>query len=49
VGWPACVGVLVAALLAAIVIALPIGSMPVHPGDNPGSLKRTSIRRRTIR
>ncbi|CAN7152991.1 MFS transporter [Rhizobium sp. LjRoot254] len=26
VGWPACVGVLVAALLAAIVIALPIGS-----------------------
>ncbi|MGR4846765.1 MFS transporter [Rhizobium sp. LARHSG275] len=28
VGWPACVGMLVAALLAAIVIALPIGSTP---------------------
>jgi MFS transporter, YNFM family, putative membrane transport protein len=28
VGWPACIGVLVAALLAAIVIALRIGSAP---------------------
>ncbi|WP_087000628.1 MFS transporter [Rhizobium sullae] len=29
VGWPACVGVLVAALFAAIVLAFPIGSAPV--------------------
>lgn len=28
VGWPACIGVLIAALLGAVVIALPIGSMP---------------------
>lgn len=28
VGWPACIGVLIAALLGAVVIALPIGSTP---------------------